>query len=741
MTSKTTRKSNWGLIARLVLLVLTALAIRLLIFQVRLQAEPDYRALLFDNVVQGGDQGVYITNARLLLKGEWPTKNFFYQPGNSFWLGMWLGLFNDSLLAVQIVTMILGSLNTLLVFVSGKLALESTRGGLVAAMLYVLYPIMAFYDTTLLIAPAAMVFTFAGLTTLLLMTHHKSIGWAIASGLIIGAAAMFRSTLVILLPVGWVAAWAASTTWKRRIVLAAVVTLVGVAALAPASWWNTTRYGKLTLSTATGGDIAMYRGNNRDADGTCENSQAYKAVDIALQEWEIATQRDIKAEPVRTAELYLRKFSLMWVDLEIPHLVDYQVQALARIPLLHISPLNYGLLAFLSLGAGFLALFRQRRLLLPFSFVLGYAVMTAVVCVWSRYRLPMVAGLFVLAAYALTRLLSRWREGWRVPLAFAVSGLLMILFGLSVDYLPRPRYLRSAADLPEGFIQTDAAFGESIHLLGYRLDQPEVYVGEGMLVSLIWQVDQTPDKDYSVSIQMVTPEGNVVGRSDSIIGMTSFPKVPMTTWPPQTIYHEQVLVFLSSGVEAPIAPTLYLTVYDKGTLDRLEVSDSRGNIFDDDLVPLGRSRMVDRYPAAIAVPSNEINARFGDALELRGYELSQLLYSPGDELEFRLVWNADAPLPVDAVLFVHLVDSEGELVAQADRAPLDGSLPTSLWKAGDVWEDWHSLSLPDDLPPGDYVLRVGLYDWTTGVRVPITDPGKLSAGDNALTLSTVSIEP
>jgi hypothetical protein len=268
-----------------------------------------------------------------------------------------------------------------------------------------------------------------------------------------------------------------------------------------------------------------------------------------------------------------------------------------------------------------------------------------------------------------------------------------------------------------------------------------VYVGEGLLVSLIWQVDQTPDQDYSVSIQMVTPEGDVIGRSDNVIGLTSFPKVPMTTWAPQTIYHEQVLVFLNSEVDAPIAPTLYLTVYDKGTLHRLEVSDSQENVFDDDLVPLGRSRMVDRYPAAIAAPLNQSNARFGDAVELRGYELSQSSYSPGDIIEFRLIWNAGASLPVDAVLFVHLVDADGELITQADRAPLDGSLPTSLWKAGDVWEDWHSLSLPDDLPPGDYELRVGLYDWTTGVRVPITDPGKLTAGDNALNLTTISIEP
>ena len=696
--------------------------------------------MLFDNVMQGGDQTVYITNARLLLQGEWPTKNFFYQPGNSFWLGLWLGLFNNSLLAAQIVTMILGSLSTLLVFLCGKLAMESTRGGLIAAVLYVLYPITAFYDTTLLIAPAATLFTFAGLTTLLLMTHHKSFGWAIASGLIIGAAAMFRSTLVVLLPVGWVAAWATSTTWKRRIMLAAVVTLVGVASLAPASWWNTTRYGKLTLSTSTGGDIAMYRGNNRDADGTCENSQAYYAVDIALQDWEVATQRDIKAEPLHTAELYLRKFGLMWVNFDIPHLVDYQVQALGRIPLLHISPLSYGLLTFLSLGAGFLALFRQKRLLVPFSFVIGYAVMTAVVCVWSRYRLPIVAGLFILAAYGLIRLLSRW-DSWRVPLAFAASGLLMVLFGLSVEYLPRPRFLNSAADLPEDFIQTDAAFGENIHLLGYRLDQPDVYVGEGLLVSLIWQVDQTPDKDYSVSIQMVTPEGEVVGRSDNIIGTISFPKIPMMTWAPQTIYHEQVLVTLSSDVEAPIAPTLYLTVYDKSTLHRLEVRDSQGNLYDDDLVPLGRSRMVERYPSGIVDPPNEANTRFGDAVELRGYELSPSVYHPGDTIEFRLVWDVDVPLPVDAVMFVHLIDLNGELITQADRAPLGGSLPTTLWKAGDVWEDWHSLSLPGDLPSGEYELRVGLYDWSNGVRVPITDPGELTAGDNALTLTGISIEP
>jgi hypothetical protein len=49
--------------------------------------------------------------------------------------------------------------------------------------------------------------------------------------------------------------------------------------------------------------------------------------------------------------------------------------------------------------------------------------------------------------------------------------------------------------------------------------------------------------------------------------------------------------------------------------------------------------------------------------------------------------------------------------------PGDGSVPTSRWKVDDRIDDYYSLQLPPDLPPGDYRLVVGLYDLASGRRL------------------------
>jgi hypothetical protein len=37
--------------------------------------------------------------------------------------------------------------------------------------------------------------------------------------------------------------------------------------------------------------------------------------------------------------------------------------------------------------------------------------------------------------------------------------------------------------------------------------------------------------------------------------------------------------------------------------------------------------------------------------------------------------------------------------------------------------DQHRLTLPNDLPPGEYQLRVGVYYWQTLERLPIIENG------------------
>ena len=90
-------------------------------------------------------------------------------------------------------------------------------------------------------------------------------------------------------------------------------------------------------------------------------------------------------------------------------------------------------------------------------------------------------------------------------------------------------------------------------------------------------------------------------------------------------------------------------------------------------------------------------------------------------------------------MFVHLLDAEGQLQAQADSPPTSGKYPTSVWDAGEFIADMHTLSLAPDLPAGEYRVAIGLYDPNTGQRLSIVDQdGRILA--DRVTISGLIVE-
>jgi hypothetical protein len=93
-------------------------------------------------------------------------------------------------------------------------------------------------------------------------------------------------------------------------------------------------------------------------------------------------------------------------------------------------------------------------------------------------------------------------------------------------------------------------------------------------------------------------------------------------------------------------------------------------------------------------------------------------------LTLTLTWQAvalpqQAPVAEDYTVFLHLLDSEGEKVAQRDSQPCDGECPTSGWQPGQIVADRHSLSLPPGAALGPYRLALGLYLLESGDRAAV----------------------
>lgn len=111
-----------------------------------------------------------------------------------------------------------------------------------------------------------------------------------------------------------------------------------------------------------------------------------------------------------------------------------------------------------------------------------------------------------------------------------------------------------------------------------------------------------------------------------------------------------------------------------------------------------------------------VDATFGDEIRLRGYRWR----TEGATLRLALWWETLASPAMDYKVFAHLLNAEGKLVAQHDAMPCGWACPTGSWSPGQRLIDEAPIFL-GDVPPGTYHLSVGLYDPTTGARLPAFD--------------------
>ena len=80
----------------------------------------------------------------------------------------------------------------------------------------------------------------------------------------------------------------------------------------------------------------------------------------------------------------------------------------------------------------------------------------------------------------------------------------------------------------------------------------------------------------------------------------------------------------------------------------------------------------------------------------------------GSDAMVRLYWSIQGPVE-PLVAFVHVVDGTGAVVAQND-GPLGGEYtPVERWLPGLVMARTHNILLPENLPPGRYGLKAGVY--------------------------------
>lgn len=134
--------------------------------------------------------------------------------------------------------------------------------------------------------------------------------------------------------------------------------------------------------------------------------------------------------------------------------------------------------------------------------------------------------------------------------------------------------------------------------------------------------------------------------------------------------------------------------------------------------------------SGVPLPDGAVN--FEDKIALLSMEMPQMELTPGGQLPLMLHWQSLAPMSEDYTVFIQLLDAQGKLVTQIDSWPLQGTFPTSQWRAGQKVDDAYTLAIPADLPPGPYSLQVGWYLLATSRRLPVLSADGLPTDDRFL---------
>ena len=352
----------------------------------------------------------------------------------------------------------------------------------------------------------------------------------------------------------------------------------------------------------------------------------------------------------------------------------------------------------------------------------------------GRLAFPAIGAIAILVTFGLAGWLPRRWQGR----GLAVVGSILFLLAASIPLaVIGPAYAKppilTVADVPADAQRSDVSHAGSLRLLAYELPQESVRPGQTLPVTVYWQLIAPTDRDLAVFLHLLGRDGEPVGQVGSYPGLGAY---PLKLLKPGDIVRDTYQVPVVVTATAPSLLRVDVGLFDRAapTQVGLSVRDAAGG---EASGVIGAARLLP-YSVVSDLPQTP---RFdlGEQAALVGYDFPQSAVRPGDTLPITLFWQAQARMAEDYQVFVHLMGPDGRPVAQGDKSPLDGDWPTSAWEPGQTFEDAYQIQVPDDLAPGAYELRVGLYRLVDFTRLPVQGPeGRVA--DSAIILGQARVQ-
>jgi mannosyltransferase len=147
----------------------------------------------------------------------------------------------------------------------------------------------------------------------------------------------------------------------------------------------------------------------------------------------------------------------------------------------------------------------------------------------------------------------------------------------------------------------------------------------------------------------------------------------------------------------------------------------------------------DKIYAALGDVECTLWRNLGSNVAFLGYALKPDALRGGEAVTITMWWQALAEMDADYTVFIHAVDRHNRIWAQEDKLLEHDGAPTSSWAAGEVVNGQYELELPRDTPPGEYSVKMGMYKWETGERLPAWDEHRVREADSTVSLRRITV--
>ena len=274
-------------------------------------------------------------------------------------------------------------------------------------------------------------------------------------------------------------------------------------------------------------------------------------------------------------------------------------------------------------------------------------------------------------------------------------------------------------------------FGDRILLLGYDIiENREPFDGK-LRIGLYWRALREMGEDYTVYLKLINDTYHIWGQQDS---RPYWDGLPTNSWKKGQVVGDKREIDILPGTP----PGLYRVEVILLDLHSGRTLEAEG----EESVLLGPIEVPRRIPPAVEALDIEHRQEviLGGKVRLLGYNIESG-FRPGDNIHLTLFWQCLEEMDQDYTVFIHLVDTGDDIVAQKDNPPVDGFYPTMRWQVGEIARDQYDLLISPDVQPGEYQLETGMYLVDTGRRLAILSEETHSPVGDRVVLGTIQVQP